>query len=368
MPSKGEGRKKSIRKKLGELFILIVVVPLLFFALVELVVRVSGVDTEVVKSKKFKIATPVWAANDFNFFAAEGLYRDIVHNNLPAAAADWMQYFEEARYVRYKMKPDISVRAFNTVNRIELEKGIKVQLTSNGNGFRSRELPVKKGENVCRIAVLGDSTAFGWGVNQEERFSDVLEEKLNAAGGNYRYEVLNFGIPGYTTFHGRAVFDRYVLKYSPDMVILSFGANDGKKISATAKRIMQSKGVLEYIHRQFPGAGHTTGAAGAVLPHRLPGQDVGLSRGQKCGDAGRHAGVITQYPPHSGGHPLPQPGPLLPEPLRRRGTGKAAPPLRHQRHLPPQRPGPPPPRRNPIPHPFRFRLTKNIIPPSDSMA
>ncbi len=245
MPSKGEGRKKSIRKKLGELFILIVVVPLLFFAFVELIMRVSGVDTEVVKSKKFKIATPVWTANDFNFFAAEGLYRDIVHNNLPAAAADWMQYFEEARYVRYKMKPDISVRAVNTVNRIELEKGIKVQLTSNGNGFRSRELPVKKGENVYRIAVLGDSTAFGWGVNQEERFSDVLEEKLNAAGGNYRYEVLNFGIPGYTTFHGRAVFDRYVLKYSPDMVILSFGANDGKKISATAKRIMQSKGVLE---------------------------------------------------------------------------------------------------------------------------
>lgn len=247
MHSKRDPEKKTVWRKLAELFILILVVPLLFFALVELVVRVSGINTEVVKSDKFKIATPVWAANDFNFFAAEGLYRDIVHNNLPVSAAEWMQYFEEARYVRYKMKPNLSVRSINTVNRIELEKGIKVLLESNRDGFRTGDIPVKKGGDVYRIAVLGDSTAFGWGVNQQERFSEILEKKLNGRGGQYCYEVLNFGIPGYTTFHGKEVFDRYVLKYSPDMIILSFGANDGKKISAAAKRIMQSRGLMEDI-------------------------------------------------------------------------------------------------------------------------
>lgn len=247
MPSKKNSGGKNVWRKLGELFILVLVVPLLFFVLVELIVRVSGIDTEVVKSDKFKIATPVWAANDFNFFAAEGLYRDIVHNNLPASAAEWMQYFEEARYVRYKMKPNLSVQCVNTVNRIELEKGIKVWLKSNSDGFRTRDIPVNKDENVYRIAVLGDSTAFGWGVNQQERFSDILEKKLNNSGGQYCYEILNFGIPGYTTFHGKEVFDRYVLKYSPDMVILSFGANDGKKISTAAKEIMQSRGLMEDI-------------------------------------------------------------------------------------------------------------------------
>lgn len=238
--------KKSL-KKLGELFFLVIVIPVMFFGVLELAVRALDVDTEVVKNNSFKIATPIWAANDFNFFAAEGLYRDILNNSLPASAAEWMRYFEEARYVRYKMKPNISVRAVNTVNRIELEKGKKVLLESNSDGYRTAQIPEEKAAGVYRVAVLGDSTAFGWGVEPEARYSQILEDKLNALGTNVKYEVMNFGIPGYTSYHGRAVFDHYALKYSPDMVIFTFGANDGKMISQSAKKVMQDKGALEDI-------------------------------------------------------------------------------------------------------------------------
>ncbi len=236
--------KKSL-KKISELVLLVIVVPFMFLGLLELAVRALDVDTEVVKSDTFKIATPIWAANDFNFFAAEGVYRDILNNALPASAAEWMRYFEEARYVRYKMKPNISVRAVNTVNRIELKQGKKVLLESNSDGYRTAEIPLKKGEGVYRVAVLGDSTAFGWGVEPNARYSQILEDKLNAMGTGIRYQVMNFGIPGYTSYHGREVFDHYALKYSPDMVIFTFGANDGKLISQRAKKVLQDKGALE---------------------------------------------------------------------------------------------------------------------------
>jgi lysophospholipase L1-like esterase len=238
--------KKSL-KKIAELFLLVVVIPVMFFGVLELAVRALDVDTEVVKNDSFKIATPIWAANDFNFFAAEGLYRDILHNALPASAAEWMRYFEEARYVRYKMKPNISVQAVNTVNRIELEKGKKVLLESNSDGYRTADIPVEKPEGVYRVAVLGDSTAFGWGVEPGARYSQILEDKLNALGTDTKFEVMNFGIPGYTSYHGRAVFDHYAIKYSPDMVIFTFGANDGKMISQSAKNVLQDEGTLEDI-------------------------------------------------------------------------------------------------------------------------
>ena len=232
-------------RKFRDLFLLAVVVPLVFFALVEVGVRLSGVNTEVIKNDRFKVAIPLWVANETNFFSAEALYRDIVDNVLPAGAADWMHSFEEARWVRYRMKPNVDQKVTNTVNRRELAKGLKVRFQSNPLGFRSHDISRKKPAGTYRIVFLGDSTTFGWGVEQEERFSDVLAERLNARRDGRRYEVINLGIPGYTSWHGRQAFDHFGLPWSPDMVIMSFGANDGKMISSRAKALLQRGSSLE---------------------------------------------------------------------------------------------------------------------------
>ncbi|HWP45625.1 MAG TPA: GDSL-type esterase/lipase family protein [Candidatus Limnocylindrales bacterium] len=214
-------------------------IPFVFFALLEALIRFSGINTDVVKSKNFQVEVPVWASNDINFFAAEGIYRQILDNTLSVESADWLNYFEEASYVHYKMKPRVSAYVTNTVNRIELEKGIKVFMKSNSEGFRTEEIPIHKEKNVYRIVLLGDSSTFGWGVNQDERFSRFLEDKLNSVQNSTRYEIINLGIPGYTTDHGMAAFQHYALKYSPDMMILSFGANDGKPVPQRAKKFLK---------------------------------------------------------------------------------------------------------------------------------
>jgi len=234
-------------KKLSGFLLLTVLVPLLILALIEGLVRVSGVDTEVVKSDRFQVATPLWVADETNFFSAEALYRDIIHQSVPAAAAEWLQCFDEAPRVRYRMRPGVDRRVINTVNRRELEKGLTVRLRANSQGFRTPELPRKKPAGTYRIAFLGDSTTFGWGVEAKERFSELLAARLNAREDGLRYEVINLGIPGYTSWHGIRAFETYGLPWSPDMVIISFGANDGKRISRRAKETLQRGSSLEGV-------------------------------------------------------------------------------------------------------------------------
>ena len=233
--------------KIRELFILIVVVPLLFFLLLEGVFRVAGINTDIVKSDKFKVGIPLWAHNEANMAIAGDIYNQILANDLPPEAAEWMSYFSEARFLHYKMKKNVSARVSNTVNRMELERGIKVDFESNSDGFRTAEVSRKKGDNVFRIVFMGDSTTFGWGVNQDERFSSVLEKLLNESQDRIEFEAINLGIPGYSTIHGLQVFEHYALKYKPDMVVVSFGANDSRKVPPAVKKLLNQPAWIEGV-------------------------------------------------------------------------------------------------------------------------
>jgi len=81
----------------------------------------------------------------------------------------------------------------------------------NQLGFREREIPPKQAGRY-RIAVVGDSIAWGQGIEARERFSNRLEEFLGAG-----YEVFNFGQPGATDHMAQLA---RALSISPDFVIL----------------------------------------------------------------------------------------------------------------------------------------------------
>ncbi|MCJ7586777.1 MAG: GDSL-type esterase/lipase family protein [Candidatus Aminicenantes bacterium] len=229
----------SRRAKIAAIAVLTVVVPLLFLFVVEAVIRLAGFNTELVSMPGQKIQIPVWASQDRNFFIAQDVFQQIKDNMLPAEAAEWLGCFRVARDVQYKLKPDSRFRVSNTVNRMELKSGLRVVIESNREGFRTRNLSKTKRPGVFRILFLGDSTTFGWGVEQDERFSDLLEKRLNAAGTGICYEIVNLGLPGYSSYQGRIALDLYGLGYSPDMVILSFGANDSREVPKVVKRMIQ---------------------------------------------------------------------------------------------------------------------------------
>jgi lysophospholipase L1-like esterase len=89
----------------------------------------------------------------------------------------------------------------------------------NSLGFREREIAAKS-SNRYRIAIVGDSFTFGQGIEERERFSNVLEASLGP-----RYEVLNFGVPGNDLPEHVEVLGQ-ALRVSPDFVLLQLYIND----------------------------------------------------------------------------------------------------------------------------------------------
>ena len=98
---------------------------------------------------------------------------------------------------------------------------------TNSFGMRNEELPLEKQKNTYRIALLGDSFAFGWGVEYKQSFAYLIQEMLNQlTNGKPKVEVLNFGIPGYSTFQEVANYLEQGQKFNPDAVLLYFVDND----------------------------------------------------------------------------------------------------------------------------------------------
>jgi lysophospholipase L1-like esterase len=89
----------------------------------------------------------------------------------------------------------------------------------NSSGLRGPEIdPVK---SRVRILALGNSCTYGWSVSD----SDTYVARLQASLGD-RYEVINCGVPGYSSYQGRVFFQRELLRLQPDIVLVMFGWND----------------------------------------------------------------------------------------------------------------------------------------------
>jgi lysophospholipase L1-like esterase len=89
----------------------------------------------------------------------------------------------------------------------------------NRKGLRDREHAYERSGDDKRILVLGDSFAWGFGVEQTERFSEYLEAFMGA-------EVINAGVSGYSTDQELLWFRSEGLRYQPDLVIVLMSGND----------------------------------------------------------------------------------------------------------------------------------------------
>lgn len=102
------------------------------------------------------------------------------------------------------------------------------EIAINSRGLRDKDYPYAKPQGSRRILCLGDSFTFGYGVEADQTFADVLERALNTDGeDDGTWEVINAGVPGTGTAHQLAYFSLEGYKYDPDFVLLSFcGKND----------------------------------------------------------------------------------------------------------------------------------------------
>lgn len=104
-------------------------------------------------------------------------------------------------------------------------RGGGVFYSLNEAGFRDRSRSRSREPGAWRIAVLGDSIAFGYGVDRDARFTEWLGRELHRAG-HERAEVMNFAVSGYSPFNEAALFEGVVSEYDADLVLVQFCVND----------------------------------------------------------------------------------------------------------------------------------------------
>ncbi len=120
----------------------------------------------------------------------------------------------------------------------------------NKYGFRDFNYSTKKPNNVKRIAIVGDSITYGWKVKIKNTFHKQLEEMLNTRTKTL-WEVLGFGIVGYTTQQEYYLIKDKVLKFSPDIIILQMCPNDYER-SVSIKKYMKKNKIILTRYKDFP--------------------------------------------------------------------------------------------------------------------
>jgi hypothetical protein len=87
----------------------------------------------------------------------------------------------------------------------------------NSHGLRDPERPREKPPGVRRVLVLGDSFTFGSALAAEDGFCRRLERRLGPG-----VEVIDAGVPRYSTAHEARWLERDGLAWSPDVLVVAF--------------------------------------------------------------------------------------------------------------------------------------------------
>lgn len=75
-----------------------------------------------------------------------------------------------------------------------------------------------------RLLVLGDSLSAAYGIEVQQGWVSLLEQRLTA---KYPYQVINASVSGETTGGGLARLPALLQQHQPEWVIVELGGNDG---------------------------------------------------------------------------------------------------------------------------------------------
>ena len=125
----------------------------------------------------------------------------------------------------------------------------------------------QQGQDKKRIVFFGDSITAGYGINIENAFPAIIQERLNAKG--FSYEVVNAGLSGETTAGGLQRID-WILRSNPEILVLELGGNDGLR----GLSLEQTRSNLKEMIQKIRAADENTEIilAGMQIPPNL-GQD-----------------------------------------------------------------------------------------------
>ena len=130
----------------------------------------------------------------------------------------------------------------NLLLRYELAPGTPDgETVINSRGMRDREFSTTRPDGTFRIACIGDSVTYGFGIDHASNsYPKRLETLLNTfcSDSKTRFEVLNFGVPGYDAAEIAETAKQKVLPLHPNLVIYGYCLNDPQETSLEFLKIL----------------------------------------------------------------------------------------------------------------------------------
>ena len=110
------------------------------------------------------------------------------------------------------------------------------------------------------VLVFGDSLSAGYGIDVDQSWPALLQSRLESQG--YEHRVINASISGETTEGGVTRISSTLENFSPDLVILELGGNDGLRGFPPQRMQANLQTIIETIK--------SNGAAVVMLGIRIP--------------------------------------------------------------------------------------------------
>lgn len=107
----------------------------------------------------------------------------------------------------------------------------------NSQGYRGRTLVSPRSADEFRVFTIGDSNTLGWAGADGPHWPGLMEQDL--AAHKTGLVVVNAGVWGYSSYQGVHRLTE-TLPYEPDLILISFGANDAHMVDVADKRFAAS--------------------------------------------------------------------------------------------------------------------------------
>lgn len=129
--------------------------------------------------------------------------------------------YKPHRFLGYTLRPNTAINGPSSYS----EQSKKFSI--NSLGFRGQNCTIRKPDNTYRIFCLGESSTFCVTSSDDEHtWPYLLEKLLTKEDPQDTIEVINAGVPGWTTYESMINLAIRILDYDPDMIIVYHGAND----------------------------------------------------------------------------------------------------------------------------------------------
>jgi hypothetical protein len=138
--------------------------------------------------------------------------------------AELVRYETEPALV-YEYKPDLDV----------FFKG--VHFRTNSRGMRDQEYALAKPDGTLRVAVIGSSFTLPVGVEIEDAFHSLLEQRCSRERAPARCEFLNFAVGMHGPSQLLAMLERRALAFEPDLALVSVTAMAAPRMFADFREV-----------------------------------------------------------------------------------------------------------------------------------